>query len=191
MAWEYLGRREIDGQAVDVLSVSSDTKIFAFLDLTSKERVYLHSTTHLPLKVERDVVMFGRKELIEEFYDQEQGLVSIKRTPSKKEEEVLRQDKPIHNILALLYFFPQDVDLEKSEWMVFNLPTQKIRIKMIRERELKVGKEKKETYFLIGRGAKRFSLWLDKKYRIPLRIEFIFPLGKITIVKQEQVLSKP
>lgn len=182
--WEYLGCQIIDGQEANVLSVSSDTKILQFLNLTSKEKVFLNSATNLPLKVERDIILFGKKELIQEVYNQPEGYVTIKRDNTKKSDEVLHQDKPIHNILALLYFFPTDVKLEKNKWMTFNLPTQKVKIKMVKEETLTVGHKKRQAYFLIGRGAKRFNLWLDKEERTPLRLEFIFPLGKVTIVKR-------
>jgi len=183
--WEYRGRQKVDGVTVDVLSVNSDTNIFNLLELDSKERVFLDSQTSLPIKVERDIVFFGKKEIIEETYDQERGEIKIKRKNSKEPEEMLTQDTPIHNILELLYFFPQDVALEPDQWMIFNLPTQKIRIKMVKERVLKVNGINRNTYFLVGRGAKRFSLWLDKEKKMPLRLEFISLAGKITVVRKE------
>lgn len=182
--WEYLGRQEIDGITVDVLSVNSNTNIFNFLNLASKEKVFLDSATGLPLKVERDIVFFGKKEIIEEIYDQDKGQIRIKSDNSKKSKSVLHQDTPIHNILELLYFFPQDVELEAGKWMTFNLPTQKIKIKMVKERVLKVNGVNQDTYFLIGRGTKRFSLWLDKEKKIPLRLEFISLAGKVTVVRK-------
>ena len=183
--WEYRGRQKVDGVTVDVLSVNSDTNIFNLLELDSKERVFLDSQTSLPIKVERDIVFFGKKEIIEETYDQERGEIKIKRKNSKEPEEMLSQDTPIHNILELLYFFPQDVALEPDQWMIFNLPTQKIRIKMVKERVLKMNGIDWDTYFLVGRGAKRFSLWLDKEEKMPLRLEFISLAGKITVVRKE------
>jgi hypothetical protein len=133
------------------------------------------------LKVERSVVLFGKKESISEIYDQDKGTVRITRRNSEVKEDILQQDKPIQNILSLLYFFPQDQPLKKGAWMVFNLPTQVIKIKFVKERLLDTDSKKEETYFLIGRGAKRFSLWLDKKTRLPLRLEFILPVGKVSI----------
>jgi hypothetical protein len=183
--WKYLGREEINGQSLEVLSVSSDTKIMAFFDLTSSERVYLDSENYLPVKVERDILLFGNKELIVEKYDQQTGKVNIVRTNKKVTEEQLIQDKPIHNILALLYFFPDNIPFEKGKWLNYNLPTQKIRIKMVRERLLKTPYGEEETYFLLGRGAKRLSLWLDKENRLPLRLEFIFLVGKVVITRKK------
>ena len=179
--WEYLGKEKIDGKEVEVLSLSSDNNIFNFLSLSSQEKVFLDSSNYLPLRVERDMVNFGKEEHIEEVYNQDEGYVKITRTNDRNKENTLYRDKPIHNILALLYFFPDNIDLQKGEWMTFNLPTQKIKIKFIRERVLAKNGQKYDTYFLLGRGGKRFSLWLDKESRLPLRIDFIFPLGKVII----------
>ena len=184
--WEYLGRKEVDGITVDVLAVNSDTNILNLLDLDSEEKVFLNSETFLPVRVERDIVFFGKKEIIKEVYNQEKGEVKITQSNSSDEENILTQDTPIHNILELLYFFPQDLVLEVGQWMIFNLPTQKIKIKMVKERILKVNGVKRDTYFLIGRGAKRFSLWLDKDEKTPLRLEFISLAGKITVVRKEE-----
>ncbi len=178
--WEYLGIEVVKGKNAHVLSLDADTKILKLLNLTSNDKVFLDVETYLPLRVERDVTCFGKKEFIEEIYNQEKGFVKILRHNFKK-EKIIYQDVPIQNILALLYFFPENIALKQGEWMSFNLPTQKVKMKLLKERVLKMEKEAKNTYFIIGRGAKRFNLWLDKDDRMPLRLEFILPVGKVII----------
>lgn len=181
--WKYLGIRQVEGKPADVLLISSDTAILKLLNLTSDESVFLDVKTHLPVKVERNIILFGKKENIEELYNQKEGYVQIIRKNSATKEEILRQKPPIHNILALLYFFPQNIGLKKDKWMAFNLPTQKIKIKFIEEKYFGAGNNKQKAYFLIGRGEKKFNIWLDKETRLPLRLEFIFPVGKIVITR--------
>lgn len=185
--WQYLGKEDLGSNTADVLAVDSRTDIFKIFNLASDEKVFLDSKTHLPLKVERDIILSGRRELIEEIYDQSAGRVIIKRTGAKTSQKVYQRQPPINNILALLYFFPANIELEKDKWMNFTLPNQEIRIKYIRQRSLKTEAGAKDTYFLLGRGAKRFSLWLDKETRLPLRIEFILPVGKVSIIKVKQL----
>ncbi len=185
VVWEYLGTEEVEGVLTEALSVSSDTKYLGFFDMTSSERVYLDSVSYLPRRVERDLIVFGKKELISERYDQQEGQVTISRSGDVSGTQILRQDVPIHNILALLYFFPDNIAFKSGEWLYFNLPTQKVRIKMVGERMLKISGQEQKTYFLLGRGGKRFSIWLDKESRLPLRIEFIFPIGKVVITRTE------
>jgi len=182
--WQYLGKDVVSGRKVDVILLNSDTKILKLLNLESKEKVYIDSMTYLPLKVERDVVFFGKKEKIKEVYNQDTGLITITKSNSSKKQTFLHAAKPIHNILSLLYFFPKDIALVKDRPLYFNLPTQKITIKMLYESAIAFGKDKKDIYFLAGRGGKKFNLWLDKKERIPVKMEFMVPLGKITIVRK-------
>ncbi|UCC95006.1 MAG: hypothetical protein JSW40_09415 [Candidatus Omnitrophota bacterium] len=182
--WTYLGKVTIGGREANALHIDSNTKILEFFNLISKEKVFLDVETHLPIRVERDIVFFGKKELIQEIYNQDEGYVRIIKSNSRTKEEVLRQDKPIHNILSLLYFFPKDVELKKDTSLVFNLPTQKVIIKVESLKNLSLGEDKRQAVFLIGKGAKRFNLWLDKQERIPLRLEFPVPLGKIIILKE-------
>jgi hypothetical protein len=183
--WVYLGREKIEGKLVDIISVSSNTKIFEFLNLTSEEKVFLDFKTHLPVKVERNIIFFGKKEKIEEFYNQEEGYVKIVKNHFNPQENIFYQDAPIHNILSLLYFFPKDIDLKIGDLLIFNLPTQKLKIKVLSSKILYRKGEKRDTYFLLGRGKRKFKLFLDKEDRIPLRLDFLLLIGKITILKQE------
>lgn len=182
VTWRYLGQDMVSGEPADVIYIDSRADILNLLNLKTKEKVFIAGNGYLPLKVERDVVLWGKKELIEEIYDQDHGRVKIVNYNSEKKEEVLVQDKPIHNILALLYFFPKNIELTPGKMFIFNLPTQKVKIKIVSERKLKINGKEKESYFLLGSGAKRFNLWLDKETRLPLRLEFITALGKVVIL---------
>lgn len=181
LVWEYLGCEKIAGHNTEIIAMNSDANIAVIIDLKGNDKVFLDSGTLLPVKVERDIIVFGKKEVIQELYDQKRGEVKIIKNGK---ETIIKQEPPIHNILALLYFFPKNTPLKKGEEMTFNLPTQKVKIKMHEEREIDTGKEKRKTYLLIGRGAKRFNMWLDVKDNLPARIEFILPVGKITVIRQ-------
>ena len=184
--WEYKGRGKVAGKLADVLYLNSDTKILQFFNLKGDERVFLDANSHLPLKVERDIYVFGKKEIIEEIYNQKTGQVKIIKTNSRQnEEEIINQDAPVHNILSLLYFFPQGVDLQTPGRVEFNLPTQIVGIKKYPPRRLKINGEHKECYFLVGKGKQKFRLWLDKETRVPFRVEFILPIGKVSIVRKD------
>lgn len=186
--WKYLGLDLIDEKEVVALAIESNADILRLLNLASSEKIYLDAQTNLPVRVERDVKLFGSKEVIEESYDQNEGKVTIARKDQEKgekEKEVYRQEAPIHNILELLYFFPEDIDLEarQGEWMSFNLPNQEVQIRFHSKREVVASGERKEAYFLEGKGARRFNLWLSQDQRIPLRLDFLGLAGRIVIRK--------
>jgi hypothetical protein len=182
--WKYLGKEKVNGKETEVIFLDSNTKILNLLNLASKEKVFLDMNTHLPVKAERDVIFFGKQENIEEIYNQEAGSVRIINSKHKDKAVILHQTKPIHNILALLYFFPQDIALIKDKKLYFNLPTQKVTVKLVSEGVMQFGKEKKEIYLLSGRGGQRFNLWLDKKDRSPIKMEFLSIAGKVTIMRK-------
>lgn len=184
ITWTHSGQGDVNGKTAEVIGINSDTNILKLLNLESQESVFLDTENHLPLKVERDLVFFGKKEIIEEIYNQQEGYVEITKQNSSLEKKRIYQKKPIYHILSLLYFFPKNIDLIKGDVFYFNLPTQKVKVKVDSYRTLYTQNQKYETYFLLGRGGRNFNIWLDKKDRVALRVEFFVPVGKITIVKK-------
>lgn len=187
ITWEYQGRQEINGVAVDALYMNSDADIIKIIDIKGKEKIFLDVQTHLPFKVERDLMVFGKKEFIEEWYEQETGSV---RVSNNGKETMYTPGAPVYNILALMYFFPVSLEAEKGREYSFNLPTQKVHITFHREGVLKTSAGNKEVWLLVGKGAKRFNVWMDKVDHLPVRLEFLFPLGKVSIVRQYQDTEK-
>jgi hypothetical protein len=185
VSWQYLNKGVLGFRGVDVLRIDSDTKILGVFDLTSHEKIYLDASSSLPVRVERDLLVFGKKELIEEDYNQDEGSVAITKTTAdgKLTPTILRQDKPIRHIMALLYFFPSIDGLKVGEKLNFNLPTCKVEVRLHSMRKIIVGGKKREAYFLVGTGGKRFNIWIDKEKKYPIRIEFIFLAGKVSIVE--------
>jgi hypothetical protein len=83
-----------------------------------------------------------------------------------------------------LYFFPANEELTIGKVMNFNLPTCAVSVKVHSLRQVDIAGKKYEAYLLVGTGGKRFNLWIDKETKYPLRIEFLFPLGKVSIVEK-------
>ncbi len=181
IAWKYLGQLQMGSQLAEVVSLSSDVKILKLFSLESKEKLYIDSGTHLPLRVEREVKFFGRQEKIQEEYNQKQDYVKlIKQDAKGKKEKTIHLKAPIHNIVALLYFFPKDIKLSLGESFFFNLPTQMTNMKVTALEMLSSSLGSYEVYVLKGQPQK-FKVWLEKDKRIPLRIEFKVFLGRIII----------
>lgn len=189
----YLGKQNIDNKIAYTISLLSDVKILKVFSLQSKEKLYIDSDTHLPLRVEREVRYLGRYEEILEEYNQKDGFVKIIKKDGKRKEEKRLEVKAlypgyrrgIHNVIALLYFPPKDIKLNLGESFSFNLPTQKISIKVVAFEILDVHKVRYETFRLEGQ-PRKFKVWLEKERRLPLLIEFPVFLGRVTILKNEE-----
>ncbi|MBU0709215.1 MAG: DUF3108 domain-containing protein, partial [Candidatus Omnitrophica bacterium] len=179
--WEYLGRANAGDKLTDVISLSSDIKILKLFSIKSEEKLYIDSDTHLPLRIERNVIFFGKDEEILEVYNQKDGYVKISKVGKKRtKDEIIHLEAPIHNVIALLYFYPEARELNLGERSYFTLPAQEVSIKVVSLEMLDTDKGSFESYLLEGR-PRKFKLWLDKEKRIPLRIEFPVFLGKIVI----------
>jgi len=179
--WEYLGSLRMDNKLVNVLRLSSNVKILKLFSIQTIEKLYIDFDTHLPLKVERQVKLLGKQEEILEEYNQKENYVKItKVAASGTEEKIIKLKAPIHNMITLLYFFPRDIKLRLRESLSFNLPTQKIRIKVTALKMVDTARGSYEVYVLEGR-PRKFKVWLEREKRIPLRIEFPVMLGRITI----------
>jgi hypothetical protein len=184
--WEYLGRAIIDGQEVVVLELIPDVKIARLLSLNTREKLYLNAQTYLPVRVKRQVSFLGKREDILEEYNQRENFVKITKLVAKgrKVEETIHREGPIHNAIALLYFFPRDVRLETEKSFSFNLPTRKVYINVVGHKDLRTQNGIFQTYLLEGHPPK-FKIWLEKETGFPLRIEFPLLLGKIEILKSD------
>ena len=83
------------------------------------------------------------------------------------------------------YFFPAAKGLTPGQKFDFNLPTAKVHVEVRSLTKIKMGSREKEAFFLVGTGGKRFNLWLDKESLVPLRLEFLFPVGSVMIVRND------
>lgn len=183
--WQYLGKDKFAQRDIYILLAKANTNIIGIFDLLNEEKIFLDRKTFLPLKVERQVSYFGKKEILEEFYNQDKGLIRV--VEDKNKDKILQQDKPINNILTLMYFFPKDIELKEGSKLYFNLPTQKLSIDVVSDKEFLITPEgKKEAYFLVGKGNRDFRIWLDKKDRLPLRLDSTSFLGRVVIAKQSK-----
>jgi hypothetical protein len=87
--------------------------------------------------------------------------------------------------MALLYFFPAAKGLTPGQKFDFNLPTAKVHVEVKSLTKIKIGAQEREAFFLVGTGGKRFNVWLDKEKLVPLRLEFLFPVGSVAIVRSD------
>ncbi|MBM3250580.1 MAG: hypothetical protein FJZ09_07090 [Candidatus Omnitrophica bacterium] len=184
---EYLSRTGAVKAGQEIISLNSDVRILKLFSLKSREKFYIDAQTYFPRKVERDLELLGGKEKILEEYNQKKGLVRmIKTADGSTKEELIRQQPPIHNITALLFFFPRDVALKEGSSVYFNLPNRRLEMKVVRCKDKTCAAANK--VFLLEAPAKKIKLWLEGEKRVPLRIEFPSFLGRISISRKTNKL---
>jgi hypothetical protein len=181
---EYFSQTGAAKARQEVINLSSNIKILKLFSIKSQEKFYIDSKTFFPRKVERDLLLLGGREKILEEYNQKRGYVRmIKTAKGKTKEERINQQPPIHNITALLFFFPRNISLKEGSSVYFNLPNRKLEMQVV-ECKTSVCPTAGNKVFLLEAPAKRIKLWLEGDRRIPLRIEFPAFLGRITISRK-------
>lgn len=184
--FEYQGHREINKVYQDIFMISSNVNILKLFQIQSKELVYANIEKYLPHMVEREVTFLGRKELILEEYNQKDGWVKITVKKDKiVQERIIYQEPPIHNSLILFFFYPLDLEEKLGKTIKFNLPLQKIKIKVKELRKIQTSERQiDEVYLLEVSNQRRVLIWIKKRERLPIRLEAPAFLGRVAITKR-------
>jgi hypothetical protein len=177
---EYKGRKD----DLDLVVVTNKINVLNILQINSVESIYLNAEDYLPKKVERDVVFFGKPEHIIEEYNQKDGWVNVLQEKNgKTKENIIPQDPPIHNSHSLFFVYPLNFEQDPGALLEFNLPLEKVKMRVRELRKVKSDSGEKEVYVLEV-NPKKIVIVLDKSQRIPLRIEMPCLWSKLVIKKK-------
>lgn len=184
--FEYQGRKEINKIYQDIFVVSSNVNILRLFEIQSKELVYADINNFLPQRVEREVKFLGKHEAILEEYNQRDGLVKITvKKAGAEQERLIYQQPPIHNSLTLLFLYPLNLQESLGKSLDFNLPLQKIKIKVKELRKIQATEGALDEFYLLEVSNHRKSfVWVKKGERLPIRLEISVFLGKVVITKK-------
>lgn len=153
---------------------------FNFLD---EEKIYVDPVSFYPLRVERNLNIFGKKEKIREEYDQQTGrLTIVKEAGRKTVEQVIEKKPPLDNIYCFIFRYRKTGKFNPGEVWTLHLPTKDVRIKLEQQGTLKVAGETKRTW-LMQSEPKEYKVWFDAgSERIPLRIDGAMGLAKTSMI---------
>ncbi len=167
----------------DVLLLTVVAKGFKFYD---KEEIYLDPKTFYPTLVKRDIDIFGKKEKIDEYYDQQNGRnTNVKYANGKKTQEVFEKKGPMDNIYGFIYRYRQQGKFTIGEKSQIHLPNKDVTIKLVKKEPLKIGERTFDTYFMESDPG-QFKIWYDTgANKLPVRIEGAIGFGKTSMVFRE------
>jgi len=150
-----------------------------------EERIYLHPQTFYPMRVERDLNIWGKKEKIVEEYDQAKGIVRInKRVGEERTTLVIEKKSVIDNVYAFIYRYRESGHFVMNETMNLSLPTKQVKIKVLDKRTFSTAGQDFEAYYMQSE-PKQYKLWFDTSpQRIPLRIDGAIGIGKASLIMQ-------
>ncbi len=156
------------------------------VNVYDEEKIYADPETLYPVRVERDLDIWGKKEKITEYYDQDKGTVRIvKRAGERAEEQVLEGRAPVDNIYCFIYRYRKEGAFTVGESFRMNLPTKEVTVELKKETLLAAAGKEWESYYM-ETVPSEYRLWFARgEKKIPLRIDGSSGLKKVSMVMQE------
>jgi hypothetical protein len=163
---EFQGETYRDGKKYTLIVFTS--KGFNFYD---EERIFVDGATLMPLRVIRDLNIFGKKEQIMEDYDQASGTIRVTKVAhGETTEQVLKKEGAIDNIYAFLYRFRGQSEFKKDATYDLKLPTLDINIAHIKSMTFNAAGKVYQASLMRSIPPK-YSIWMDESDKhLPLRI---------------------
>ena len=182
--YRNLGVVEVDGRKLNL--VTFETKLLGFRDT---EKIYLDSETNLPVRVERDVGLWTKKEYLVEKYDQEKSQLIVEKYNHKKKvkEYFFKVKGPIHNAVFLPFFLRDSTDFHIGWSMEVSFP-QTFEIQLVSLEQIRIPAGEFWAYHFTSIPHK-FEIWLSRDLpHVPLKIQGLGALG-YTFSMKEHLLN--
>ncbi len=176
---ENKGMVDLGGAPRVLITFSS--KGFNFFD---HELIFADPHTLLPVRVERDLNIFGKKEKIIEFYDQEKYTVTIRKYKGEEmvDEIVFQKDQPIDNLYCYIYRYRAHGRFAQGEKLGMHLPTKIVNFEIVRQEQIVALGRKNEAWFMRST-PNEYQVWFDAgDQKLPLRIDGAVGLAKTVMV---------
>lgn len=154
-----------------------------FLD---EEKIYVEPETFLPVRVERNLNIFGKTEQITEDYDAKKGLVKItKIAGGKTTGQVIEKKSRMENIYGFLYRYRQTGNFKIGDTVQLNLPTKNLALKIVKQYDISIAGKRYSSFFMQS-DPKRYNIWFDSgSQKLPLRIDGALGMGKTSMMLEK------
>ncbi|MCD4780443.1 MAG: DUF3108 domain-containing protein [Candidatus Omnitrophica bacterium] len=156
------------------------------INFYDQERIYVDPVTYKPLRVERDIDLWGKKEKIVEEYLTQEGKIKItKEVKGKMEDLSIEKTGSVDNIYGFIYSFRAGRRYNPGDVFQLRLPTKDVMIQYVEEKKIKIGSTKHDTMYLQS-DPKQYHIWFENnEQRIPLRIDGALGSIKAALVMRD------
>ncbi|MFH1655305.1 MAG: DUF3108 domain-containing protein [Candidatus Omnitrophota bacterium] len=177
----FKGKTKLDGR--EVYLIKFITRATNFIDT---ETIYTDPISFLPLRVQRDIKMFGKKIDIVEEYNQKEKFVKITRTEAgKTDEQIIRSDNNLDSIICLIYLYRIPGKIELGKTMTINLPLKRIKVKVENIRNIRVPAGNFDA-FIMKSEPKGYNFWFGTgENRLPLSIDGAIRFGSARLLLED------
>jgi hypothetical protein len=179
----FEGEKVLDGRKIDLIVFAS--RGTAFFD---NEEIYVDPGTFRPVKVSRDLKIFGGHEHIVEDYAPDGTVKITKNADGKVTGTVLRKNGPVDNIYGFIYRYRSETDLSAKKAFAVRLPTVDVVLTITDEGNFNAG-GKSYRAVVVKSVPSKYTIWVDKSAKhLPLRISGAIGIANtvMTMVSVEQ-----
>ena len=179
----FVGTTLLNNKKVELIILSTNVN-----NLQDVEKIYVESSSFLPVRVERSVVFFGKKmNIIEEYDHQKNTLTLIKTEGRRTTKEIIKSQKPIQNIISLIFLFRKSKNFDIGQVVDVALPPINLEMKITGSVDFNAANTKYKAY-LFESAPKRYRIWIDEgPKKIPLRLDGAVAFGNTAMVMRAYV----
>jgi len=182
----FEGETDVDGKAAYLIVFEAGA-----VNFYDEERIYADKEKFFPLRVERDLNIWGKKEKIVEDYNQQTGTVTItKVVAGKKTTQEIDKDGILDNIYCFIYRSRLLKDFHVGDSFAISVPTDDVTMNIVKKMKIKAAGEQYDSYYLASDPPK-YKVWFGTgKKKIPLRINGSVGLSNTAMIMVEYSIRK-
>lgn len=155
------------------------------LNFYDQEKIYVNPQTFYPIKVERSLDLWGKKEQITEHYADDGKIKIVKNAGGQQTEEIIKKSGQVDNVYGFLYRYRRDGDFKIGNLFDMNLPTKDLKLRLSEMDRIKAAGEKQEAFFMES-DPTEYKMWFGTSDRhLPLRIDGAVGIGNTKLIMSE------
>lgn len=153
------------------------------LNFFDEEKIYVDPVTFYPIRIERALNLFGKREKITEDYFAQKGSVKItKEAGGEVTQKVIDKKTRLDNIYCFLYRYRFLGTFRSKDSFTMHLPTQEVTFELKKTVKVKTAGKTYDSYYMKSDPA-RYEVWFDAgPKKIPLKINGAVGFGDTTMM---------
>jgi len=173
----------VQDQGKDLVLIKFRATAMNFLD---EEKIFADPQTLLPVRVERNLNIFGSKEKITEYYSSNPAQVRVVKTvKGKTTESTLPGRAPLDNLYCAIYRYRKNGKFVIGESFPLLLPTTEVSVGLKRKTTISAGGKNRAAYYLESIPAK-YRVWFGvDQGNVPLRIDGAVGMADATMIMRK------
>ena len=150
----FQGREEVNGKPAYLIIFKADG--FNFYD---EERIFVNMDNFAPIRVERDLNIFGSREKITEDY-QDGKIVITKVEGDKTTTQEIAKEGQIDNIYGVIYRYRARGQFKIGDEVQMRLPTKDVKLQLKESVKLKAAGRVYDAFYMPSVPTK-YQVWFD------------------------------